>query len=990
MNPSALQTADLSKVPFIPSSIPHVLHWDLAYLWMLSLDEDQVPPAWKENIGHWRNLLLTFFAGKLEIDPHDIELRLARQFRPFGISSLLLLRLEGKVVGLLSPVVLVRPLPEASTPLPKLSPEDLAQAQKALQLTRDEIEATFPTGQIPSHVANLLQILDRVIKGVPPAATERPFRSISVPIFRRLPSLTAFTSSQSPQVELVHCEFHYCDRSARILPVYVPRCSHCEEELTVEKDAAPILVAGDTVPLRCPRCTKTTVVELTRFFLWRRPSTSGYMEIVLWKDREGLMSSDVDLRYPPPYILEGRGDRTIVAFEWNASQVMDSRRRWLRFEFDCPVREASAVVDVFYGRYLALGNEQQVVGLPYRWAWLDAADISEASVGRIENGIRFQNLGVKGLPFKLSMTHSVNLQRLPGCGVAVYPGPEIHSEWRTRRIFLAGAEADKCRLRADGTVLVKNDQAIECDGYPAAFSVEMSGDGNCGASFFLPPPAVAGPVRGSLFLGLDFGTTNSVLYYSQNPGQPLQTRDSAFLSSVIHERVYWPAKPAAFRQEWWLPALPSAHSSDSYLVPSALWNSDPRSFIRWHEGGPPGLYKAVSGFKWDSGLGDLTQQRVDFLEEMLFWALPVILDKLGGSKQAIPVILSVGYPLAFSYDQRKQMNVTLQELKKRVEKNFGHKLSFSRIDESRAAMKSLGAADVGTLTLVADLGGRTLDVVLFRVKSHHEAPEILQVGSVDLGGELFVDALSRQEPGNSWKYRDAIRRGTARLELGKQSRWRDVLNRLLLLALEFVRTMAAAHQHGEDNRDEIRLLLIGNGWRLLDIYSGNKDPRLAFLEWAKMRAKRTGLSGVTVCEDVLGGILSPKHYVAVGALKHAMEGGEGSGSSPEESAGTILPAGRRLEFEGSGDLWEWYDMTGDSGKPFAGSASSAKNGKVTIKLASVPALQNQWSKEVSSFLTDLPSEDQMREWILKSVPGDHLLKGPLQLLIENHWKHKIA
>ncbi|MGQ9916099.1 MAG: hypothetical protein ACUVS7_01650 [Bryobacteraceae bacterium] len=989
MNPSTLPTTDLSKVPFMPSSIPHFLHWDLAYLWMLTAGADQVPPSWKEKLGQWRNLLLAFFAGKLEIHWHEIESRLQPWLQPFGICALQLLRLDGKVVGLLSPVVLVRPLPDASSTVPTLSPTDLAHARKALRLTRDEIEAGFPVGQIPPHVTTLIRILDRVIDSVPPADSHKPFCTISVPIFQQLPSLTAFASDPSPQVELLQCQLHYCDKSAPSLDIYVPRCSSCGKELTVERNGAVIPVVDDTVRLKCHKCAKTTDVELSRFFLWRRRSKNGSIEVVVWKDREGLKREANEVRYPPPHLLEQSGDQTVVTFEWNASLVMDSRRRWLRLSFNCPVREASVWDDLFYSRYLALGNEQNAVGFPYRSAWLDAADISDASSEGIEKGIRFQNLGVRGLPFKLSLLYSESLQRRPGCGVAIYPGPEIHSKWRKRRIFLAGVDAGECRLRAEGTVLVEKAQAIECEGYPDAFSVEMNEDGKCGVSFFLKPAARPEPAKGSLFLGLDFGTTNSVLYFSQNPEQPLQTKESAFLPAEIHHRIYWLAKPSPMEEEWWLPSPGSSHRGDPYLVPSALWNSDPRSFIRWHECGPPGFPNAVSGFKWDSGLADLTPKRVAFLEELLFWALPVILHRLGGSDQPTPVMVSVGYPLAFSYDQRKQMTETLKGLTARVRENFGHELHFYRIDESRAAMKSLGAADVGTLTLVADLGGRTLDVVLFRVKSHDEAPEILQVGSVDLGGELFVDALSREEPGNCWKYRDAIRRGDAMLELRNQNRWRDLLNRLLRLALEFVRTMAAAHQNSTNKREPIRLLLIGNGWRLLDIYASGKDPRVAFLQWAKSRAVKFDASGLEVCEDVLDGILSPKHYVAVGALKHAMQGGESSGRSSEESVGTRLPAGRRVEFKGSGDVWEWYDMTGDNGKSFNSSASH-NQGQITIDLASVPALQDRWKQEISSFLEDLPPENLMREWILASVKSDFLLKGPLQLLIENHWKHKIA
>lgn len=99
--------------PILAESVPHLLHWDIAYLWILEKDKDIRPISWRTKIEDWRNLVIAFFTGQLEIEKKDIAKPLSEYTKPYGIEAVYWLRNRNtkELVGVLSPTVLVRPLP---------------------------------------------------------------------------------------------------------------------------------------------------------------------------------------------------------------------------------------------------------------------------------------------------------------------------------------------------------------------------------------------------------------------------------------------------------------------------------------------------------------------------------------------------------------------------------------------------------------------------------------------------------------------------------------------------------------------------------------------------------------------------------------------------------------------------------------------------------------------------------------------------------------
>lgn len=983
-----------SKTRIFASSIPHLLHWDLAYLWMLECPPEYVSPSWQQPLENWRNLLRCLFAGLLEVREIPAGARLHQLLTPWGYDPLRILTYEEKPVGLLSPLCLLRPFPDGNPVLPKLDDADLARARKALQLNVDSLSEFTSNSRIAAPVfGTLLRILEKEALELPVREVQVHADSLEVPLLTDTPPLffrADFLAGGKPGIEIV--KLHYCRRQQVFQNAYIPRCNICQDTLLRPEDAPSVPVDGEAVELQCAN-RHTTRIALEHLFLWRRPLPNGAIEYVHWTERGGLDASGGEALYPPEVELNASS----VIFRWNPGQCNDSKRTTLRLEFPAPVRQASVLSDVLYSRLLLLGNERpdNKSNLPFRWEWLDAVIPDSISVEPTSGGFCFNGLRLRGLPFSFSYSYDFMTNRLQDCGVAVFPGLELHRNWR-RRIFLAGKNASACRLLVEGASLAEGDSAFESQSFPARLAVQSVDDKNCGASFFLDSPPQPAPPRGPVYLGIDFGTTNSVVYFTNDASRSISTKNNAFSPLEIRNQIYWLRTPDQPDQQlgdtWWLPAQQGEVLADDYLTPSALWKTRCGNYIRWHQAPPPGSAEPVTGFKWDEGLKDNGPLRLAFLRELLFWSLPVILKKLGGPDQAADIHCAVAFPLAFSHSQRLQMANTLRQLGEKMASVSGHKFLFSSIDESRASMTALGAPNVGTLSLVADLGGRTLDVVLFETTSNKPgaSPQIHQVGSVDLGAEVFVESLCQGDQLRAWTLRDTIRSGHAKDAFGGNKLAQDKLDRLHVLALDFVRTMAAAHLErlGAGANAAIRLLLIGNGWRLRDLFAGKKNPDQAFLDWAETRIGNTGLASLGLNRDALPGIDRTKHYVAIGALKHVASGGSHELESQDSSSGSCLPAGRKVTFEGSGDSWEWHELIGDSGKRFR-NVAAARQGSIDIHIRNHPRLSKDWSIELSGFLEDLPADNLVREWILAAAEGDFLMRGPLQILIENYWKGKI-
>lgn len=117
----ALIQSDWSQLDLRPESIPHLLHWDLGYLWILEKPVGLRPVTWRKRVETWKRLMCLLLVGELEAVPCRIDPPMLEFTREYGIDRLHELRYRGQAVGVTSPVVLLRPLPDSEhQPLPEL------------------------------------------------------------------------------------------------------------------------------------------------------------------------------------------------------------------------------------------------------------------------------------------------------------------------------------------------------------------------------------------------------------------------------------------------------------------------------------------------------------------------------------------------------------------------------------------------------------------------------------------------------------------------------------------------------------------------------------------------------------------------------------------------------------------------------------------------------------------------------------------------------
>jgi hypothetical protein len=765
---------------------------------------------------------------------------------------------------------------------------------------------------------------------------------------------------------------------------FVPRCSVCKKILTRGENAEPVQVRSEILTLRCQN-GHDSHFELKSFFLWHRQLPGGGHEYVAWKDRDGFISPDPEPYYPPD--VEPDADACTAVFRWNPGEVEANLDRTLKLHMDGSLRLAEVRRDVFYGRLLHPGQTGGAFkGLPVRWDWRDAWEgCSQSSLAN--EAVHFTGSKIRGLHFRFNVTYQINLVPEPLLGAGIYPKP-LHSNWRKYRLYLAGAAASRYKIQAGGRLLFG--AAVEMEGWPDWVAIEAA-NGSAGVSYSLDANRPAEPEHplGAVEIGLDFGTSNTVIYVRDSNEAGLSSERHGIRPCDLREEVYWLAQPSETTAEWWLPGEAGAANGDPYLFPTAVWGSSNAVCLRWSQQAPPGAGAAKHGFKWDERLENLSPLRQKYLEEILYWALPMGLRRLSAAAALVPIHLSIAYPLAFSYQQRARYTALLKDVIKSVQAWSGHDVNWFSVNESLAAVRALGSVNADILVLVADMGGRTLDVALFEPQRADQPHKIHQLGSLDLGGELLLQRLAAGDDAAYWRYRGKIQDGRA-AELGTNPAAKEALRRLHYLALEFIRTMMAAvrHERPELNEKALRVLLIGNGWRLRDIEAGAANPKKHLDEWATRRLGEMGVVRGELWSGDLPDVYAAKHLVAVGALKNSRDPQRNELADDDEGARSRLPSGRHVEFRGTGDVWDWWTMAGDGGRTFA-NEGAARVGDVHFELSSGPDCPNLWQQAIQDLVGDLPREDEMREWVRQGVDREHLWKGPLQLLIENYWGKRI-
>lgn len=1024
-------------------SIPHLLHWDLAYLWILEKGHLK-PESWDERIEAWRYLVGLFILGELEIEEEPIHVPFLAHTHPYGISHISWLRLRNSSqrVGVMSPTVLVRPLPD-------FKDTDLRQWKKTVSDPLDSRggELQHFAGLIVRNLregergdtfrVKLADILERELKprtmANPPAGAFQ-----TVQLLDRLMWAQETDGASMEDVSLVVRRVAGGGAARSPLKSYIPYCSVCGQPLTRVVDAPPIVVTGDQLQFDCKNsdCGAANSLDLSNFLIWLR----GRNNVVIWE--QGILTS-LENGFPPVPTVQNKID---VLYEWGPAQVGgDAYRRFLRLRFPEKDITSHRLEEIFFPHLLVPGDPQEFTGLPVRAQWLDAVNpVGHEIALDIERGkVLYSGLDIKGWPERLRWPVAA-LRLDPSLAVGVYPDPhQMPDEWQLYRTFLAGDSRRGYQLAIDSAREILPWLRESDGGAPSYVSITEGKNQNVGVTYWLnragrPLPRVAPTV---IYVGVDLGTANTLIYAmsEEQKSEAPDPKVHGVRPSDMHRGVGWLAgdvgtyRGAAALADF-LPGPAygagesEAHQPDPYIIPSALWDFHQQHVIRWTADPPAAGARAISDFKLDHG-GQHLERRRAFLNELFRITLPYILGK---HTLSAPVIFRIGFafPLAFHYAARQDRMKLIREIGDALG-NASYRFEFFSTDESHACVRAFGSPNPDDTFLVADMGGGTMDLALFTGRyvlqlnasndgrargdgKEGERERPLQIGSVELAGGDFMSALvskkyeaTEERERFYWELRDLITQNRSHEQYGADGAAKAVLDRLTGIAFEFLRTMVAALQNSEP-RDEIHLVLVGNGWHLAEAFNSetrSRNAKRVFDEYYDNLVKYLNFPSLRFLnrdDDLLGRLPSSKHLVVIGALENAVNESRAdikAGSRAETLS--KLPAGRSMRIKMSDDTYRtrdvpWNELVGED-VPWTGFTEQELHAaEYTFDLDAMPGLTQAWLRYLSNKLKgggDLPTPAPMalKRALINNIKGSppKLYKGPLQLIVEGSWKERL-
>jgi hypothetical protein len=994
-----------------PESIPHLLHHDLAYLWILEKEPNLRPKTWEGRLEAWRYLVELFLTGELDVKDEFIREPLLTYTRQHGITkvSWAVVRGSEDLAGALSPVVLVRPLPD-------FTEQDLAKWKQLrgsgrrpgefpyyLQLAIRKLNAGQPASSFRARLATVLE------KEFAPEQRNPPHNTvgahISVPMLRQL--LWTQRLGQLVTTDQVDVLVRRGENGDH---VYVPRCKTCSYILTKARTSPAISVEGDEFRVECenPSGGHVNQLDLTDFLIWTRRDN----KVIVWdQDRA---TSIPEKGFPPkPYI---RGIQ--VEFEWNDAQLEgEAEKRFLVLEFQHHELIRRKLKDIFFDKILVAGKFGKFQGLPVRPEWTDALENPHQVVVNAEpsaSRVTYRDLRIMGWPMPLTWTYtgSLGVEQKSNLGVGIYPDPNMMPEqWRWYRCFLHGSLRREYRIKTASSQTILPWLIESLEGSPQSLSVTNE-TGDTGATYFHKEIAstFGEDIKANVFLGIDFGTTNTTVYFlppSENAEDPHPDR-YGLKPSRLGTNVKWLAECEGLTEVIgdFLPGFKyRQESTDPYIIPSALWKRQDQFLMRWGPEEPASGVQPLGDFKWDKEGVPNYAYRKAYLRELLLLSLPLVVKNIGLNNSKAKFHLGFAFPLAFNYDARRRMQKLLDEVNETLQAATGFDYESYSINESTACVRAFGKFNPGETFLVADMGGGTMDISFFTVRGT-QPNDIHQMGSVQFAGETYVRALTRkkqpdvlQQESTRWNLKDSINSSASQAEYGKDQAAQTILHRFCGLAFEFLRTLVAAYRQSKPEED-IHLVLVGNGWHLAEAFSPEtqgRGDRKVFKEHYFHLIHQVDQRNLRLYfGEPLRSLPSSKHLVVIGALRN-VSGPEKSKELSEEPSLSKLPAGRDFEFVTTRDRVKkisWYELVGEAFAFTEFSLEELTNGKSNFSLTEVPAFDDPWkSYLLGIFRADdesgipYPDVPNLREKIRALTQGHppKITKGPLQIILEQRW-----
>ena len=727
----------------------------------------------------------------------------------------------------------------------------------------------------------------------------------------------------------------------------------------------------------------------------------------MWK-RDGI-TSNPPKGFPPEPHNTGSG----LEFRWTAGPLGgEAKRQFLKLTFPNRSVIEKSINEIFYSKLLVVGSVfPGYPGRPIRSDWLHAI----RNLGEIKTEIdstiptvTYRNIEIRGLPVAVDRIFGPLAIKIDSkIAVGLYPDPDrMPKSWKAYRAFVAGSDRSTYVLQGSGYSSILPWVSEFNDGSPGPFAVETE-NGETGVTFYRTYPEEAQQNGATplteISVGIDFGTTNTLVYAAPPNSDPTNLRADQFAirPAALHGNVSWLAMDARTNATPTVDFLPAANYEsviDPYLIPTAVWVSGQSLLIRWNAIAPSPTFRADGRFKSNPQAGFL---RLTFLRELLFLTVPAIAGQAAPFQSEIKLNLGFSFPLAFGYQDRQQMQQLFRDLTTCLKKDGCGADCFS-INESRACVRAFGTPRLNEHFLVADMGGGTLDLALFTTGEDETKNIMHQIGSLRYAGEDYVESFARSEA-ERWDVKDAIADGKSVSRYGRDPRAQKVLQKFVGFAFEYLRTMLAAFKRGREN-DAIKVVLVGNGWHLANSFSPDtkRSPQQVFKETYEHLLKQLGVKGVELyLDDPLPTLPSSKHLVVMGALRNAWGGQATRELESSDSPMSKLPSGRGMSLgrvDGNCVRFQWHDLVGE-GLPLEDHSVADLKADSEFFFNELPDLATMWQQHFlnlfgCSSIDKIPhlAEGQIREQIYESIQGipPNVGKGPLQVILEQSWKPKLS
>lgn len=994
-----------------PESVPHLFHFDLLYLWMLERDSDRRSRGWNDRIEGWRYLAMLFLLGDLHVEEEAIREPFLAFTRPFGIERVSWLKSHSgpDQLGVLSPTVLVRPLPDFARPVLERWGQvfgDLSRREDEVRHFVDLAIGHLTEGESKSQLtfrSRLARVLEREF-GRGKLARPPGGRHVSIPVLRSLGWARPRLKAEVPfEVSLL-----VRDGGERQVRALVPRCNQCSDLLTRTQEEPPTEVRGASIQATCSQ-GHVNELPLASFLIWYR----GKGQVVVWRD-----DHQIPLESPPPRTIQG----SQVDMEWNPGRVGGDRRRFLRLRFPEAIVREHSLDEVFFEKILIPGKLEGFRGLSVRPDWIDVLQRPDQVALEVDTSIPrlvYRDMALAGWPVPVSRVFGgLSLDLRPDLAVGLYPDPaRVGVDWKWFRAFLDGPGRGEHRLVCGGSEQVLAWVAEMRNGPPRVFCVEPATQSATGVTFVAGLSAAGAPLpTARARVGVDFGTSNTLIaFYRIERGGGLG-QPAALAPSVLLDLVAWFAAPADAGWEAgagdFLPARGYRNNTeDSHIIPSALWvfsyHQQVRRLVRWDDRAPQPGAEPLSGFKWEPPGGSFEEERHAYLQEVLLLCLPTILAQTTRMQRVTDIDLGFAFPLAFDHSARSRMLDLLDRLGRDLLQLTGLRFQFMHLNESAACVNAFGMFRQGETFLVADMGGGTIDLALFTA-GYKGRTELHQIGSLRFAGEDGIQALAHKKGSTSqddmitWRLRDLISQGTARDLYGSDLDGRKVVNRLVVLAFEYLRTMVVAFRKQQQDRP-IRVVLVGNGWHLVDAVSERARQlgvQRFYSEFYRHLLQQLSEPDLELYEgDPLPRLPGSKHLLVHGALENTVDAK--SQELRNDASLSRLPAGRAMVFEPPQRApipIGWEHILGEDETVALPSIARGDldPGNLRLDFHNLPPLSSSWRLELldafevrDEAAIPYPDEPKLRRRIGRTIDRNRIGLGPLQAILEDRWREEL-